>query len=142
MRSKLIFILAVGLILIFIFANDKITGNFLKKKDSGNNNTANTVNTQLKDKAGNPSSLSKINLLVTEPLEGETVTNSAITIKGVTNPNATVFINEKEIKADSNGNFMTSLVIEEGENLLVIIAHDEYGNYIEKELAINMVSVN
>ncbi len=79
-------------------------------------------------------------LTVTEPKDKATVNSSSVTIKGKTTAGATVFINDKEVRADNGGNFSARATLEEGENTVVIVANDADGNYIEKEIMITLES--
>lgn len=73
---------------------------------------------------------------VTSPLNGVTVNSPNIKVSGKTVANADVFVNEKDAKADVNGNFSVAYTLDEGENYLVVGANDEYGNFNEVELTI------
>ena len=64
------------------------------------------------------------------------VTDSSLTVSGVTDANAEVFVNEFELEADEEGNFSQELTLEEGENIIVITAVDEAGNFAERELTV------
>lgn len=77
-----------------------------------------------------------IPLQIDSPQNGSTVNSSPITIRGKTVALATVQINEKEIKADNEGNFSTSIAIDEGENNISIVANDQDGNYAEQDLTV------
>jgi len=81
---------------------------------------------------------SGLSLEIVSPQNNATVTTATITITGKTKPNAEVLINDKELTADSQGNFSSDYQLEEGVNEIVIVANDELGNYIEKELSINL----
>lgn len=82
-----------------------------------------------------------ITIEVYEPKDGQVVKNSNLTVKGKTAPLAEIFINEKELKADNQGNFNTSLFLDEGENIITVVASDEQGNYAEKELTVTLETV-
>lgn len=82
--------------------------------------------------------VSQITLEVTEPANNSIVSNSSVMVKGKTSPGADVFINEKELKADSSGNFSTSLNLDEGENYILVSANDSNGNFSEKEIIVNL----
>ncbi len=80
----------------------------------------------------------KIFLQINEPKDSITVTNQAITIKGKTISNGFVFVNDQEFKADSNGNFSTTVILEEGENYILVVVSDYYGNSVEKDILVNL----
>lgn len=81
---------------------------------------------------------SGIVLSVDSPENNATVSTSQITVLGITVPEADVSVNEKEIKADKNGNFSVKIDLEEGENIIFVIANDAQGNYAEKEIIVNL----
>lgn len=76
-------------------------------------------------------------LQVGSPKDGITVSSPTITVSGKTKSNADVFINDLETKADDDGVFSADLSLEEGENIIIITAGDDEGNFDEKELTIN-----
>lgn len=78
-----------------------------------------------------------LTLKVSEPNDGQFFTSPIVAIKGSTFPNAQVFINDMEVKADTKGNFATDLTLDVGENLISISANDDAGNYAVKELTVN-----
>ncbi len=78
----------------------------------------------------------KFTFSVTSPLNGTTVNTPNIQVKGKTVPNADVFVNEKDAKADAQGNFSVAYNLDEGENYLVVGANDEFGNFNEVELTV------
>jgi ABC-type transport system involved in multi-copper enzyme maturation permease subunit len=79
-----------------------------------------------------------LSLEIVSPQNNTTVSASIVTITGKTKPNVEVFIDDKELIADSQGNFSLNYQLDEGVNEIVIVANDELGNYIEKELSINL----
>ena len=76
-------------------------------------------------------------LKVDSPQGGTTVPESTISVSGKTKSYADVFINELETKADDDGVFSVNLTLEEGENIIIITAGDDEGNFDEKELTVN-----
>src|SRR5690606_20267990 len=80
-----------------------------------------------------------VELTVTTPTENSAVTTSEVTITGKTFPNADVFINDTEIKADSSGNFSSTVTLDEGENSILITSNDEMGNSAEQEVTVTYV---
>jgi len=77
-----------------------------------------------------------LTLEITEPKENALYKNPSIKIFGKTSPYAEVYINDIETKADEKGNFSAYYNLDEGENLLTIIANDSLGNYVEKEITV------
>lgn len=80
----------------------------------------------------------KIFLEVDQPKTGTTVNNPIVNINGKTIPNAYIFINEQELKADINGSFASATTLEEGENYILIVASDDLGNSVEKDILVNL----
>ncbi|MEK7633941.1 MAG: hypothetical protein AAB437_03805 [Patescibacteria group bacterium] len=80
----------------------------------------------------------KIFLQVDEPKNNIIVNNPIINISGKTIANAFVFINEQELKADSKGNFSITMTLEEGENYILVVASDDFGNSVEKDILVNL----
>lgn len=78
--------------------------------------------------------LNQISLTVTSPANSSTLTTSSVVVSGSTVANADVIINDTDVKADANGNFSTTLTLDEGENTIDIIASDADGNSSEQML--------
>jgi hypothetical protein len=78
----------------------------------------------------------EITLQILSPADKSTVTNPALKVSGLTIPNADVFVNEIETKADSTGKFSATIMLEEDDNYLVVVANDENGNTGEAELTV------
>lgn len=77
-------------------------------------------------------------LEISSPQNGATVSNSTITVSGKTAPNIQVFVNEKELIADTGGNFSTTIELFEGENSIFIVANNNVGEYVEKEITVTL----
>ena len=75
-------------------------------------------------------------LTITSPENGATVSDLTIIIEGKTTSYAEITIGDKDVKADSNGEFSASLGLDEGENTITVVANDSDGNYAEKEITI------
>ena len=80
-------------------------------------------------------------LEIDNPKNKVVVDQPTIVVSGKTVPEAEVFINDKETRADNQGDFSLSINLEEGENTLVIVASDKEGNYQEKELTVFLESL-
>lgn len=78
----------------------------------------------------------QMELSVSDPGDGAIVTSPQLLVRGKTVPNAEIFINEKDTTADENGNFSTTLTLDEGENLIIVTANDADGNIAEKEMVV------
>lgn len=86
--------------------------------------------------SGDKGTQGRISLSVEYPAHGSTVNSASIVIRGKTAANASVFVNEKELKADGNGNFFTAIQLEEGDNSFIVVANDDQGNYVEQEIMV------
>ena len=59
----------------------------------------------------------------------ETLTrNSAISVAGTTEPNATVTVNGAPVAVDPTGSFVTAVTLTEGPNTITVVARDAQGN--------------
>jgi FlaG/FlaF family flagellin (archaellin) len=76
-------------------------------------------------------------LEITSPEDGATVSETKILLKGKTAAGVEVFINELEIKSNTNGDFSANLNLEEGENIIDVVVNDSLGNYLEKEITVS-----
>lgn len=79
-------------------------------------------------------------LTITSPKDGTTQSSKYLTVKGKTAPAADVFVDDKEGKADENGEFSIAVVLDEGENTILVAANDANGKHREQELTITVVS--
>ena len=61
-------------------------------------------------------------------------------LSGKTIANGYIFINEQELKADVNGVFASATTLDEGENYILIVASDDLGNSVEKDILVNLES--
>lgn len=94
-----------------------------------------------KDESGNVKSTT-IPLTVTYPEDGMNLGTTNVVVTGKTLPNAEVFVNDQETKADSLGNFSVSIGLDEGENQIVVNANDKNGNVAEEDININISTFN
>jgi hypothetical protein len=74
-------------------------------------------------------------LFIDSPTDGQSFydTDKEITVKGKTDPNATVTVNGHLAIVDSEGLFRIKLTLSQGDNPIKIIAKDEAGNQAEVE---------
>ncbi len=77
-----------------------------------------------------------IALSVISPQTNTTVTTASITVKGTTVPNAEVYVNDVELRADTKGEFSTPITLYDGENTISVAANDTNGNASEEELTV------
>lgn len=79
-----------------------------------------------------------ISLEIIQPEDQTTVSDPNLTVQGRTTAGAEVFVNDLQLTADSQGNFQANVFLDEGENVIVIVANDQEGNFAEKELTITL----
>jgi hypothetical protein len=99
------------------------------------------------DEAGNLSDKSKVleviydneppNLDIQYPEDGLTVYEQQLEIRGVTEPEAKVTINDYLVMTESDGIFSHIVDLSEGDNQIVIVSEDIAGNKTEKTLTVN-----
>lgn len=77
----------------------------------------------------------KFFLEIISPIDNQTVSQSQLTVSGRTVAGADVSVNEKELRADGNGNFSAVISLEEGENPILITAGNQDG-FEEKEIVV------
>lgn len=78
----------------------------------------------------------QIELNITSPQDNAVVTKPTLVVTGKTVPSADVSVNEVDTKADTKGNFSATLILEEGENAIMIVSSDQNGNYSETDLTV------
>lgn len=83
-----------------------------------------------------PPAKNQISLNIISPQDGAVVTSASVTASGKTVPKADVIINDIELKANAQGNFSTTIILDEGENTITVVANDENGNFAEKEITV------
>ncbi len=126
------FILILIIVLFSYFQkNNPIVQNIIDSKKGLNKNSISKVNEPTPV-------LEKIFLQVDEPKNNITVNYPIVNISGKTIANAYIFINEQELRADVNGNFASATTLEEGENYILIVASDDLGNSVEKDILVNL----
>jgi ABC-type lipoprotein release transport system permease subunit len=76
---------------------------------------------------------------IISPVTHSTVNTKTVTVSGKTVPNADVYVNEIDAKANAQGDFSVNYQLEEGINYLVVGGNDTYGNYQEQELVVTYV---
>lgn len=108
--------------------NQKIKNQEIDNQSQQSDLSQTTINEEIKQ--------GEIFLEILSPDNNSVVNNPLITISGRTIAYADVFINDKETKADNQGNFSLNYNLEEGENELMIVVNDSQGNYLEKTLII------
>jgi hypothetical protein len=72
--------------------------------------------------------VSAIPLTITEPQDETTVYMADLVVKGQTEPDAVVSVNEAVVDVDAEGKFSATITLEEGPNLIEVLASDFEGN--------------
>ena len=78
-------------------------------------------------------------LAVTQPADSSIVSVDRVEVKGHTSPGAVVSVNNEIAMADNQGIFTVTLTLEEGPNIIEIIASDEEGNEARTSLAVTLI---
>jgi hypothetical protein len=103
-------------------------------------NGTNTVSAKLTDAKGNLSDLSNIvsvtygntppKLIISDPADNTTVSAdpNTVTINGMTDDNVTVTVNDRMVVIKTDNSFSYSYPLNEGDNILNIVATDAAGN--------------
>ncbi len=141
--KKYLPVIAGGIILIlivagFIFIQSKQTKSDLNKStDSIYTQSATAVSpTQISLKETPTPMVNNISLVINSPTKGAIVKRPNLTVSGKTIPRAEVMVNDVERLADANGNFSANIILDEGENTILVVANDSEGNFAETELVV------
>lgn len=67
-------------------------------------------------------------LTVTEPADNSIINTDKVEVGGRTSPGAVVSVNGELVEVDEEGNFTMMVVLEEGPNIIEVIASDLEGN--------------
>ncbi|KKP71715.1 MAG: Bacillopeptidase F [Candidatus Roizmanbacteria bacterium GW2011_GWA2_35_19] len=139
MNQKYIF---VFLLILVIVMSSMLFKSLQKVSTPGENNNGqiNKINNDNKGDSQNIDTESGITLMIENPSDKETVNSQSVKVTGKTSAMAEVFVNEKETKADQNGNFSIEIILEEGENIINVTANDSAGNFAEKEITVYLES--
>ncbi len=75
----------------------------------------------------------KPSLDIAEPDDGKKIQggDKKVTVRGKTNPEVQVLVNGTQVVVDKDGNFSTSIDINDGDNTITVRATDKAGNYTE-----------
>jgi hypothetical protein len=77
-----------------------------------------------------------LSLTVLAPRDGSTVSASSLQVRGTTSPRAVVSVNGELANIDQSGSFVVAIPLDEGPNLILVIASDSSGAMIERELVV------
>lgn len=140
--------LFIGAVVMVLVASTALL--FVTKKDKTATNKTTTQNRQEQQAqkqaqtTGTTGSINSktgdIELNISEPQDKSVSQVSIINVKGTTAPNAEVYVNDKQTKADAKGAFTVSIALEEGDNYVLVAAADQDGGYSEKELTVSYQS--
>ena len=78
--------------------------------------------------APTPALKPEFSLTVTEPTDESIINADKVEVIGITTPGAVVSINGELAEVDGEGNFTIMVVLEEGPNIIEVIASDLEGN--------------
>ena len=125
------------MIALFIFIST-----FKDKKAEVGETTTTTAETQdtQTGESGSATAAKGFFLTVSAPADNSTQSSKYLTVKGKTTANAEIFVNDKEGKANANGDFSISVTLDEGENTILVMANDTSGSYLEKQLTVTVAS--
>jgi maltose-binding protein MalE len=91
-----------------------------------------------KDSSG-VSTSAGVSLTVSEPQDNTITDTPTIDVSGHTNPEAVVSVNDVVTTADANGNFTTTISLNEGPNTIEVVASDQEGNQASVTLIVTLV---
>ena len=99
------------------------------------------TNTELKEEKSSETYLvilktEKPKLEISEPSDKARLSTKELIVKGLTDPDVTVQVNNQPTVVNSTGQFQTQLILSEGETKLIVTAEDLYGNTEKKEIQV------
>ena len=97
--------------------------------DGKSKKTTNTYSVLFKDE--------KPKLDIKEPQDKAVVSQSEIVLKGATDKEVFIRVNDLPVVVDAAGNFQTSLRLKEGDNMIEVVASDIAGNSETTTLTVN-----
>jgi hypothetical protein len=103
---------------------------YVKAESKDNKTEKNTITYKVFYKSEKPK------LEISEPSDGSTTNNQEVKIKGSTDKETYVHINDLPVVVDANGNFETSIRLKDGENQIMATAQDIAGNIETKSLKV------
>ena len=144
MKNKMMAVVSIFILLILAV----VIGGFLvftkrlaeskKNKEMGEISTERTIPSEGAGTKKNQSAVETgLKLQITSPSDKSVVTSPYITLRGKTVAQAEVFVNDKELVADQDGNFSVSLTLDEGDNPIIVVANDQNGNVGETEITVS-----
>lgn len=142
----LLLLIVVGLLGYLIFPKSGVLmGSKVRQTNDSGSTVGDTKTESGEEKATGEATASSevsegLTLSLSSPQNRSTVATETLQVIGKTSPNAEVYVNDQEGKADSTGNFFVNVILHEGENLLTVVVNDASGNYAEKELTVYLES--
>lgn len=144
-QTILIFLTIVVLLTVFmVIRRAKKINNGLPKTETTQKqiiNSTETVMETVNSTDGNEVVDQGLALDIELPVNNSIVNTSSVLVRGKTNAKADIFVNEQELKADVSGNFSATVNLEEGANYILISANDEAGNFAEREIVVNLETI-
>lgn len=143
-KPKYFLLLISGLVFVFlavlVIFSDLPNKNLFQKFEKISGQKVVQTESEIKVVDQNNMNNDEVFLEITSPIENDVVSSSLLLVRGKTVANAEIFVNDKETKANNNGDFSLNITLEEGENVLTVTMNDSQGNYIEKELTVTLES--
>lgn len=75
-------------------------------------------------------------LEISQPEDNSFVTTNTVQVKGRTLTVAVVSVQGNVVDVDSNGNFSATVALDEGPNMIEVIASDEAGNEVQNSIVV------
>jgi len=72
------------------------------------------------------------------PQNRQSVTSKKMTVRGTTDPQNKVFVNNRFVMLGNTGSFETTIILNVGENKLEVVAYDRAGGRTQKDLTVNL----
>ena len=70
-------------------------------------------------------------IVIESPLDGQTISNSYLEIRGAAKNVSLLYLNGRQIFTDQNGNFKENLLLARGYNILQIEAKDKFNREVK-----------
>lgn len=78
-------------------------------------------------------------LTVTQPLDNTVTSERTVQVKGRTRPQAVVSVSNEIVVAGADGNFAATITLDDGVNIIEVLASDEAGNQASVTLVVTLV---
>ncbi len=109
----------------------------------------NQIDIRSVDPAGNSTRLARQIILVTTPpeviiatpLDDEWTNQALTTVTGQAPPGTTLEINDRQVGVNADGSFQYEILLEEGDNLIQVVATDDVGNITTQERLVHLKTV-